>query len=212
MQARLPSDRQPETSASHPPRDPAKLPVLSAPYLAPFAGIAFLWFIGVIRARVGANEDQFFATVFLGSGMLFVAMYWPAAAVLASLVASNRFDAAPPLDARGLENVRSVAFSFLFVLAARAAAVFMIVTRTIAWRTAIFPRPLTIAGYMIALMMLLSLLPAVDRAPVPTVALRGQRVHPDRGDAGRPDDARRDDGGNRQTGGLEHPPAPPRQT
>jgi hypothetical protein len=130
----------------------------AALYLAPFAGIAFLWFIGVIRARIGANEDQFFATVFLGSGLLFVAMYWAAAAVLASLVAGNRFDAAPPLDVRGLETVRSVAFSFVFVMAARAAAVFMIVTCTIAWRTtAIFPRPLTIAGYLIAALMLLSL-------------------------------------------------------
>ena len=131
---------------------------IAALYVAPFAGIAFLWFIGVIRARIGANEDQFFATVFLGSGLLFVAMYWAAAAVLASLVAGNRFDAAPPLDVRGLESVRSVAFSLLFVMAARAAAVFMIVTCTIAWRTtAIFPRPLTIAGYVIAGVMLLSL-------------------------------------------------------
>jgi len=126
-------------------------------YLAPFAGIAFLWFIGVIRARIGAGEDQFFATVFLGSGLLFVAMYWAAAAILASLVAGNRFDAAPPLDVRTLEGVRSMAFSFLFVLAARAAAVFMIVTCTIAWRTTIFPRPLTIAGYVIAVVMLFSL-------------------------------------------------------
>ena len=131
---------------------------VAALYMAPFAGIAFLWFIGVIRARIGAREDQLFATVFLGSGFLFVAMYWAAAAVLASLVAGNRFDAAPPLDARALESVRSVAFSFLFVLAARAAAVFMIVTCTIAWRTtAILPRPLTISGYMIAGVMLLSL-------------------------------------------------------
>jgi uncharacterized membrane protein len=130
---------------------------VAALYLVPFAGIAFMWFIGVIRARVGAREDQFFGTVFLGSGLLFVAMYWAAAAVMASLVAGNRFDAAPPLDARTLETARSVAFSFLFVLAARAAAVFMIVTCTIAWRTAIFPRWLTLTGYLIALVMLLSL-------------------------------------------------------
>ena len=38
--------------------------------LIPFAGIAFLWFIGVIRDRIGAHEDRFFATVFLGSGLL----------------------------------------------------------------------------------------------------------------------------------------------
>jgi hypothetical protein len=33
--------------------------------LIPFAGIAFLWFIGVIRDRIGAHEDRFFATVLL---------------------------------------------------------------------------------------------------------------------------------------------------
>ena len=42
--------------------------------LLPFAGIAFLWFIGVLRDRMGAQEDRFFATVFLGSGLLFLAM------------------------------------------------------------------------------------------------------------------------------------------
>jgi hypothetical protein len=36
-----------------------------------FAGIAFLWFIGVIRDRLGDREDRFFATIFLGSGLLF---------------------------------------------------------------------------------------------------------------------------------------------
>ena len=39
-------------------------------YLAPFAGIAFLWFIAAVRAMIGAHEDQFFTTVFLGSGFL----------------------------------------------------------------------------------------------------------------------------------------------
>jgi hypothetical protein len=130
---------------------------ISALYLSPFAGIAFLWFIGVLRSRIGKGEDQFFATVFLGSGLLFVAMYWAAAAVLASLVAGNSYDAAPPLSATRLEDVRSVAFSYLFVMAARAAAVFMLVTCTIARRTGIFPRPLILAGYTIALAMLLSL-------------------------------------------------------
>jgi hypothetical protein len=33
--------------------------------LVPFAGIAFLWFVGVLRNRLGECEDQFFATVFL---------------------------------------------------------------------------------------------------------------------------------------------------
>src|SRR3954470_15330611 len=40
-------------------------------YLAPFSGIAFLWFIAVVRNLIGDREDRFFATVFLGSGLLF---------------------------------------------------------------------------------------------------------------------------------------------
>ena len=52
--------------------------VLFALGLVPFAGIAFLWFVGVLRDRVGDAEDRFFATVFLGSGLLFVAMLFVA--------------------------------------------------------------------------------------------------------------------------------------
>jgi hypothetical protein len=48
--------------------------------LLPFAGIAFLWFIGVVRDRLGNNEDRFFATVFLGSGLLYLAMLFTSAA------------------------------------------------------------------------------------------------------------------------------------
>jgi hypothetical protein len=130
---------------------------IAALYLAPLAGIAFLWFIGVIRARVGDREDQLFATVFLGSGLLFVAMYWSGAAAFASLVSGNRLDAAPPLTAGNLEAVRSSGFSFLFVLAARAAAVFVLVTSTIIWRSKRLPHALAIVGYAIGLVMLLSL-------------------------------------------------------
>jgi hypothetical protein len=48
--------------------------------LMPFAGIAFLWFIGVLRDRLGQQEDRFFATVFFGSGLLFLAMLFTSAA------------------------------------------------------------------------------------------------------------------------------------
>jgi hypothetical protein len=55
--------------------------VLVALNLLPFAAIAFLWFIGVVRDRIGEGEDRLFATVFLGSGLLFVAMMLSAAAL-----------------------------------------------------------------------------------------------------------------------------------
>jgi hypothetical protein len=125
-------------------------------YLAPFSGIAFLWFIGVVRARIGSREDQLFSTVFLGSGLLFVAMYWAGAAQLVSLLGENRYDAAPPLTADALENARAEAYAFLFVLAARAAGVFMLVTSTIILRGRIMPKAIAYVGYLIALVMLLS--------------------------------------------------------
>jgi hypothetical protein len=35
--------------------------------LMPFAGIAFIWFVGVLRDRMGHLEDQFFSSLFFGS-------------------------------------------------------------------------------------------------------------------------------------------------
>ena len=54
--------------------------------LLPFAGIAFLWFIGVVRDRLGVNEDRFFATVFLGSGVLFLAMLFASSVVAGGIL------------------------------------------------------------------------------------------------------------------------------
>ena len=58
--------------------------------LMPFAGIAFLWFIGVVRDGFGSFEDKFFSTVFIGSGLLFLAMMFVSSAVGAGLVASQQ--------------------------------------------------------------------------------------------------------------------------
>src|SRR5260370_753445 len=62
--------------------------VIFALNLIPYAGIAFLWFIGVVRDRMGQYEDRFFATVFLGSGLLFVAMLFAGAAVAGGTIAA----------------------------------------------------------------------------------------------------------------------------
>ena len=56
--------------------------VSTALALIPFAGIAFLWFIAVVRSSLGGREDRFFDAVFTGSGLVFVAMLFTAAAVL----------------------------------------------------------------------------------------------------------------------------------
>ncbi len=120
--------------------------------LIPFAGIAFLWFIGVIRDRIGAHEDRFFATVFLGSGLLFVGMLFVAAAVAGGLIAGSSSSGSP--GAGTLALGRNVTSLLLNVYTMRMAAVFTLTTVTIARRTAIVPRWLTVAGVATALVML----------------------------------------------------------
>jgi hypothetical protein len=60
--------------------------------LVPFAGIAFLWFIGVLRTHLGELEDQFFATVLLASALLFVATLFVSSAAAEALIESQRAD------------------------------------------------------------------------------------------------------------------------
>jgi hypothetical protein len=120
--------------------------------LIPFAGIAFLWFIGVIRDRIGAHEDRFFATVFLGSGLLFVGMMFVAAAVAGGLMAGVSSSSQPGADTLALG--RHVTSLLLNVYSMRMAAVFTLTTVTIARRTRIVSRWLTVAGLATALVLL----------------------------------------------------------
>ena len=138
--------------------DPAKRAAVGvAINLVPFAGIAFLWFIGVIRDRIGQHEDRFFATVFLGSGLLFVAMLFVSCAIAAGirLEASAATAAGSP---RGLWRIDArVAEVVLSVFAMRMAAVFTISVATIALRTAFIPKWLAYTGYASAAMLLVTI-------------------------------------------------------
>jgi len=118
-------------------------------YLLPFAGIAFLWFIGVVRDRVGILEDQFFATVFLGSGIVFVAMIFAAASVLAGLLSLGQ----PPGTTTSLGQ--AIARAMLYMFGARSAGVFTLVTSMIVLRTRALPRWAAVIGLAIGLVLLL---------------------------------------------------------
>jgi hypothetical protein len=118
----------------------------------PFAGIAFLWFIGVVRDRIGDREDRFFASVFLGSGLLFVAMLFVAAAVSGGAIAGA--SSALP-DPGTLALTRNVTTSLLNVYSMRMAAVFTLTTVTIARRTQIVSRGLTLAGLVCAVVLMI---------------------------------------------------------
>ena len=125
-------------------------------YLAPFAGIMFLWFVAVIRDQVGEREDRFFATVFLGSGLIFVATLFAATAVAsAPLVGARYLDQGAP-TAVEVENTRALSYTLLFAFATRAAAVFMLATATLGLKSGTFPRWFTWTGYLLGVMLLIA--------------------------------------------------------
>jgi len=130
--------------------------VLAGLYLTPFAGIAFLWFMAAVRDRIGAHEDRFFATVFLGSGLLFVAMLFAGSATAGSLVAGHRFMALPRPSPELIAFDRALAYTLFLVYAVKTAGVFMVVSSTIVLKLATMPRWLALSGYLIAAVLLFS--------------------------------------------------------
>ncbi|HUY52513.1 MAG TPA: hypothetical protein VMV92_43565 [Streptosporangiaceae bacterium] len=135
--------------------DPARRSAVAiALNLVPFAGIAFLWFMGVLRDRIGGHEDRFFATVFLGSGLLFVGMLFVAAAVAGGLIAGATVHQPRAGGADTLALGRNVTSLLLNVYAMRMAAVFSLTTVTIARRTRIVSTWLVVAGLATALVLL----------------------------------------------------------
>ena len=122
--------------------------------LIPLAGVAFLWFIGVVRDRLGAFENRLFATVFLGSGLLFLAMLFGAAAVVSSTVLALSPNAEEQIDAKTFALARNLTFTLMNVYAVKMAAVFMFTTSMVAVHTGFVPRYIAYLGYPLALFIL----------------------------------------------------------
>ncbi|MGO4387800.1 hypothetical protein AB4Y85_09705 [Microvirga sp. 2YAF29] len=124
--------------------------------LIPFAGIAFLWFIGVLRDRLGSEEDRFFATVFLGSGLLFLAVLFVAATIVGALLLMAPSNESGEMGAASTFHfARAVAYILINVYAIKMAGVFMISTSTVVIYTGIAPRWMAGIGYALAALVLL---------------------------------------------------------
>lgn len=122
--------------------------------IAPFAGIAFLWFIGVVRSRIGEAEDRFFATVFLGSGLLFIALFLTSIAVTGGFVESAVGDSQRLADS-GIWVVGRHVSESTMEAALIMAGVFTTATSTILLRTGTGPRWLALVGSVVAVIMVL---------------------------------------------------------
>jgi len=125
--------------------------------LVPFAGIAFLWFMGVVRDHLGRLEDQFFATVFFGSGVLYLGLTFVSAAVAGSLLATYSTGPGRLGESSVYAFGRLVVFEASNIYALRMAGVFMISLATIWLRTGTMPRWLVYLTYALALILLVSM-------------------------------------------------------
>jgi hypothetical protein len=125
--------------------------------MLPFAGIAFLWFIGVIRDRLGEQEDRLFATVFLGSGFLFLALTFAGGALAGGLLNSYAVKGSALVESGVFNYGRAVMSQAFNIYAIRMAGVFMISLGTIWLRTGLMHRGWAIVTYTLALVLLLSI-------------------------------------------------------
>jgi hypothetical protein len=122
-------------------------------HLVPFAGIAFLWFIGVVRDQLGPVEDRLFSTVFLGSGLLFLAMIFQGAVTTTSLMLML---AGTHVDTNVWSFGIGTTQTLVSVYAMRMAAVFTLSVSTVGLRTSAFPRWVSYLGYAVALLLLIA--------------------------------------------------------
>ena len=122
--------------------------------LMPFAGIAYLWFIGVIRDKLGDFEDKFFTTVFFGSSLLFLAMVFVSMAIAGGIMVTYRMITGETPDYTVIYFGRALMLHISNVYALRMAGVTMISLATIWLRTGMMPRWLAVATYLLASVLL----------------------------------------------------------
>lgn len=122
--------------------------------LLPFAGIAFLWFVGALRDRLGDLEDRFFSTVFLGSSLLFLATLFTSAAAIGAIILAFAADPDNLMNSAAFRFTRTFAYNVANIYMIRMAAVFMISTSTVVVYTEIAPRWVAFLGFVLALLLL----------------------------------------------------------
>jgi len=129
--------------------------------LASISSVAFLWFVAVIRKRMGEKEDKFFSTVFLGSALVYIGIWLVAAAAIASIaVAYQRFDDAS-LSTDSVTFLLGFSEALILVVGPRLQGVFVLTTSTLILRTEMLPSWLAYLGY--AAGSILVLIPMISR-------------------------------------------------
>jgi hypothetical protein len=114
--------------------------------------IAFLWFVGVVRGRLGDREPRLFGTVFFGSSILLAALVFVGAALLSApavLLAAG--DRAP--DPEVVSVTRAGVTVVFSVFAPRIATLVMLSTASLGRATGALPNWLVWLTYVIGVVM-----------------------------------------------------------
>lgn len=123
--------------------------------LVSIASVAFLWFVAVIRRRIGEKEDRFFATVFLGASILYLVTYIAGAVALAApAVAASVFEGAA-VDQATVSLTIGTANAMLLIIGPRMQALILLTTSTLVLRTGFMPRWLAYVGYATGVVLFL---------------------------------------------------------
>lgn len=125
--------------------------LLVALNLASISAVAFLWFVAVIRRRIGDREDRFFATVFFGSSLVYVALWLAMMSIVAAPAMIHQPESPMTWDVFRLAE--GTAIGILLIASARIQAVFVASTSTMFLRTAVVPKWLSYLGYSLAILM-----------------------------------------------------------
>ena len=137
--------------------DPPGLSASVSLQILVYATFGFLWFIAVVRNRIGEAEPKLFGTVFFGGGILFAALLFVGAAALAApeilTAESDRV-----VDPDAMAMTRSFAAIVLGEFTIRLGSLFVFSLAALALRTGALPRWLVVVSYLVGIAMFVNVL------------------------------------------------------
>ncbi len=118
--------------------------------LVPFAGLCFLWFMGVMRDLLGELEDKFLSTVSLSSGIIMVALTFVWASTYGAIFSTYQLVGDGLTDLNVFIYVTAFNNELIGNYILRMAAVYMLSSSMLWIRTKVVPRWLTIVSLILA--------------------------------------------------------------
>jgi hypothetical protein len=127
-------------------------------YVMPFAGIAFLWFSIAMRSAIRAGRErqsELLAGMQVASGILYVALFFVAAAAISVMAATMEMVHAK-VDPVVVRSLPMYGRALLVVFAMRMAAIFVFTTSRLGKVTGVLPFWFVLLGFGVGLFLLLS--------------------------------------------------------